>query len=55
MGTSLDIAAAAVFLASDDCFMTGENLQVNGGLCLRRNPLGSELVDAMKAAGEIPA
>lgn len=55
VGTSLDIAAAAVFLASDDCFMTGENLQVNGGLCLRRNPLGSELVDAMKAAGEIPA
>ncbi|MFA7555744.1 MAG: SDR family oxidoreductase, partial [Spongiibacteraceae bacterium] len=38
VGTSLDIAAAAVFLASDDCFMTGENLQVNGGLCLRRNP-----------------
>ena len=37
------------------CFMTGENLQVNGGLCLRRNPLGTELFDAMVAAGEIPA
>jgi hypothetical protein len=35
--------------------MTGENLQVNGGLCLRRNPLGTELFDAMVAAGEIPA
>lgn len=37
-GTSQDIAAAAVFLASDECFMTGENLQVNGGLVLRGNP-----------------
>lgn len=54
-GTSEDIAAACVFVASDECFMTGENLQVNGGLCLRRNPLGTELVDAMVAAGEIPA
>lgn len=55
IGTSDDIAAAAIFLASDECFMTGENLQVNGGLCLRRNPLGTELFDAMVAAGEIPA
>lgn len=38
IGTSNDIAAAAVFLASDECFMTGENLQVNGGLPLRGNP-----------------
>ena len=37
-GTSDDIAAAAVWLASDECFMTGENLQVNGGLVLRGNP-----------------
>jgi NAD(P)-dependent dehydrogenase (short-subunit alcohol dehydrogenase family) len=55
IGNSDDIAAAAVFLAADECFMTGENLQVNGGLCLRRNPLGSELLDAMVNAGEIPA
>jgi len=55
IGTSDDIAAAALFLASDDCFMTGENLQVNGGLCLRRNPRAHELYDAMVAAGEIPA
>lgn len=54
-GTSDDIAAAALFLASDDCFMTGENLQVNGGLCLRRNPRAHELVEAMVYAGEIPA
>ena len=42
-GTTDDIAAAAVWLASDECFMTGENLQVNGGLTLRRNPTLAEL------------
>lgn len=52
-GTSEDIAAAAVFVASDECFMTGENFQVNGGLCLRRNPRSHELAAAMVAAGEI--
>lgn len=41
-GTSEDIAAAVVFLASDECFMSGENLQVNGGLCLRGNPTREE-------------
>ncbi len=55
IGTSEDIAAACVFLASDECFMTGENLQVNGGLCLRRNPRADELYDAAVAAGEIAA
>lgn len=43
IGTSDDVAAAAVWLASDECFMTGENLQVNGGLTLRRNPTGAEM------------
>ena len=38
IGTSDDIAAAAVWLASDECFMSGENLMVNGGLKLRGNP-----------------
>ena len=47
IGTSEDIAAAAVFVASDECFMTGENLQINGGLCLRRNPSAQELADAV--------
>ena len=32
LNTSEDIAAAAVFLGSDECYMTGQNLQVNGGL-----------------------
>ncbi len=54
LGTSDDIAAAAVFLASDECFMTGQNLQVNGGLTLRRNPsrdeIGASVGKAMAAA-----
>ena len=43
IGTADDIAAAAVWLASDECFMTGQNLQVNGGLTLRRNPTNEEM------------
>lgn len=42
-GTCGDIAAGAVWLASDECFMTGDVLQVNGGLTLRRNPLKADL------------
>lgn len=49
-GTSQDIAAAAVFLASDECFMTGENLQVNGGLTLRRNPRPDEIAASIARA-----
>lgn len=50
IGSSDDIAAAAVFVASDECFMTGENLQINGGLCLRRNPSAQELAAAVGGA-----
>ena len=50
VGTSDDIAAAAVWLASDECFMTGQNLQVNGGLTLRRNPTGDEITASVIAA-----
>lgn len=53
IGTSDDIAAAAVFLASDECFMSGENLQVNGGLTLRRNPTNDEIAASVaKATGQ---
>jgi NAD(P)-dependent dehydrogenase (short-subunit alcohol dehydrogenase family) len=54
IGTSEDIATAAVWLARDDCFMTGENLQVNGGLTLRRNPTNDEIAAAI-AAASLPA
>jgi NAD(P)-dependent dehydrogenase (short-subunit alcohol dehydrogenase family) len=50
IGTADDIAAAAVWLASDECFMTGENLQVNGGLTLRRNPTAEEMDEAVLEA-----
>jgi len=43
IGTIEDVASAAVWLSSDDCFMTGENLQINGGLTLRRNPTFAEM------------
>lgn len=50
IGTSEDIAAAVVWLAGDDCFMTGQNLQINGGLTLRRNPRPEEIGASVAAA-----
>jgi len=50
IGTSEDIAAAAVWLASDECYMSGENLQVNGGLTLRRNPSAEEIAASIASA-----
>ncbi len=50
IGTKEDVAAAAVWLASDECFMSGENLQVNGGLTLRRNPTAEEMEEAIARA-----
>lgn len=49
LNTSADIAAAAVWLASDEAFVTGENMQVNGGLTIRGNP---QAVDIGKAIAE---
>ena len=50
IGTSADIANAALWLASDESFMTGQVLQINGGLTLRRNPSPREISAALKAA-----
>ncbi|MEO0030845.1 MAG: hypothetical protein RIS94_603 [Pseudomonadota bacterium] len=50
VGTSEDVAEAVAWLASDACFMTGQMLQVNGGLTLRRNPTNAEIVASVKAA-----
>ena len=52
IGTIDDIADAALWLASDSCFMTGQNLQVNGGLTLRRNPTMAEMGAAFASATE---
>ena len=50
LGTSDDIANTAVWVASDECFITGQNFQVNGGLTLRRNPCGDEIAASIGAA-----
>lgn len=50
VGTSQDIAEAVAWLCSDTCFMTGQVLQVNGGLTLRRNPRNAEIAAAVQAA-----
>lgn len=42
-----EIAAAALWLVEDECFMTGENLQVSGGLLMRRNPTKRDVMEAM--------
>lgn len=48
IGSSEDIANAAVWLSSDECYMTGENLQVNGGLCLRGNPSNADMAASIE-------
>lgn len=50
VGTLDDTAEAIVWLSTDACFLTGENLQVNGGLTLRRNPTNAEIRAAAQAA-----
>ena len=54
LGTSQDVASAAVWLASRESFVTGQVLQINGGLTLRRNPLPRE-INASLAAAKVPA
>lgn len=44
MGTSEDIARAALFLADPGCFMTGETLSITGGAELRRIPTLKEIM-----------
>jgi NAD(P)-dependent dehydrogenase (short-subunit alcohol dehydrogenase family) len=44
-----DIANAALFVASDECFMTGQTFHVTGGLTLRRNPTAAEIQAAIAA------
>ena len=50
IGTAADIANAALWLATDESFLTGQVLQINGGLTLRRNPPPREINAAMRAA-----
>ena len=50
IGTAEDVANAALWLASGESFVTGQTLQVNGGLTLRRNPTPKEISASMRAA-----
>ena len=50
VGTSDDIAHAVLWLADDASFISGQNLQINGGLTLRRNPRSEEIGAAIGAA-----
>ena len=45
-----DVAFAALFLAHDRCYMTGQTLHVTGGLTLRRNPTQAEINASVAAA-----
>jgi 2-hydroxycyclohexanecarboxyl-CoA dehydrogenase len=45
-----DVAFAALFLANERCFMTGQTLHVTGGLTLRRNPTTDEIAASIAAA-----
>ncbi len=50
VGTMDDIAEAVSWICSDGCFMTGQVLQVNGGVTLRRNPTNAEIVGSVQRA-----
>lgn len=50
IGTADDIANAALWLAGGESFMTGQVLQINGGLTLRRNPSPREISASLRAA-----
>jgi len=55
IGTAEDVADAALWLASEESFMTGQVLQVNGGLTLRRNPSPRDINASLAAARVAPA
>ncbi len=50
LNTSDDVANACLWLASDAAFVTGENLQPNGGVTLRGNPQAKDIETSVGAA-----
>jgi 2-hydroxycyclohexanecarboxyl-CoA dehydrogenase len=52
LNTVEDVANTCLFVASDECFMTGQTFHVTGGLTLRRNPTPAEIAASVAAAAE---
>ena len=50
LNTSDDVAKACLWLCSDAAFVTGQNIQPNGGLTLRGNPQAKDIEAAVGAA-----
>lgn len=50
LNTSEDVAEACAWLCSDRAFVTGQNVQPNGGLTLRGNPQAVDIEAAVGAA-----
>jgi NAD(P)-dependent dehydrogenase (short-subunit alcohol dehydrogenase family) len=55
IGTADDVADAALWLAQPGSFITGQVLQINGGLTLRRNPSPRDINASLAAAKSGPA
>ena len=52
LNTADDVAKAAIWLAGDDAFLTGQNIQANGGLTLRGNPQAADIGASIAAASK---
>lgn len=50
LNTTEDVANACLWLCSDEAFLTGQNIQPNGGLTLRGNPQAVDIERAVAAA-----
>lgn len=50
LNTSEDVAHACLWLCTDNAFVTGQNIQPNGGLTLRGNPQAKDIEAAVGAA-----
>ncbi len=50
LNTGEDVAQACAWLCSDNAFVTGQNIQPNGGVTLRGNPQASDIEAAVGAA-----
>ena len=50
LNTSEDVAHACLWLCGDHAFVTGQNIQPNGGLTIRGNPQATDIEAAVGAA-----